>query len=69
MGATNIIALYLFALALKTGPVSTINALYQSSMILSVLAGIFLLNEKENILRKLLGTGITLIGVLLLSSF
>jgi drug/metabolite transporter (DMT)-like permease len=66
-GAVNIISIYTFTLALKTGPVSIINAIYQATMIFAVLAGIFILGEKEDMRRKLFGTGVALIGILVLS--
>jgi len=63
----NILSIYTFTLALKTGPVSIINAIYQATMIFAVLAGIFILGEKEDILRKLLGTAAALVGIIVLS--
>jgi len=64
----NIISLYLIAMAFRLGDASKVNAIYQGTLIFAVLAGIIFLKERENIGRKLIGTFITLIGVLLLSS-
>ncbi|MDE2025361.1 MAG: EamA family transporter [Patescibacteria group bacterium] len=66
-GVSSVAAIYFFTLALRTGPVSIVNAIYQGTMILSVLAGIFLLGEKEDTKRKIIGSIVTMIGVLLLS--
>jgi drug/metabolite transporter (DMT)-like permease len=64
----NIASQYLFTWALFYGEVSKAIALYQSMMIFSVVAGIIFLKEREDIKKKILGTVITLIGVLLLTS-
>lgn len=66
-GVASVASIYFFAYALKVGPVSIVNGIYQATMILSVLAGIFILGEKEDVTRKIIGSVITLIGVLLLS--
>ena len=63
----NVVSTYLFIWALHKGEVSKVNAIYQSMMILSVLAGIFILKEKQDIFKKLLGSIITIIGVILLT--
>jgi uncharacterized membrane protein len=64
---TNVAALFFLLWAIKTGPVSLVNAIYQATMIFAILAGIFFLDEKENIGKKLVGTAIAVVGVLLLS--
>lgn len=63
----NIISTYLFLWALHTGEVSKVNAIYQGMLIVSVLAGIIILKERQDILRKLLGSVVTIIGVILLT--
>lgn len=63
--AINVISSYLLLFALQRGNASLVNAVYQSMMVLSVLAGIIILKEHKDLLRKLLGTAITLIGVIL----
>lgn len=62
----NIVSSYLFIWALHSGEISKVNAVYQSMMIFSVLAGILILKEKQDIFKKLLGTMVTIIGVMLL---
>lgn len=63
----NVISSILFLIALKSGEVSKVNAIYQSMMILSVLAGIIILKERKDIFKKLLGSAVTIIGVVLLT--
>lgn len=63
----NIVSSYLFIWALHSGDVSRVNAVYQGMLIISVLAGIIILKEKKEIFRKLLGTAMTIIGVILLT--
>lgn len=63
----NIISSYLFIWALHFGEVSKVNAVYQSMLIFGVLAGIIFLKERENIFKKLLGSAMTVIGVILLT--
>lgn len=58
---------YFTLFALKIGDPSKVNAVYQSMIIFNVLAGIFILKEKENTGKKILGTLITIVGVVLLS--
>ncbi len=65
-GVANGISMFFYFLALQQGPVSTITAIYQGMMIVSVAAGIVFLGERDNMRQKIIGTLITLIGVLLL---
>lgn len=67
-GFVNALSMFLLAKAISLGPVSIVTALYQGMMITSVLAGIFILKERENIGKKIIGSVISLIGVLLLTS-
>ncbi|MBI2484491.1 DMT family transporter [Candidatus Uhrbacteria bacterium] len=60
---------YLYAVALRWGSVSIVQAIYQSMMIFSIILGIVLLREREDILRKLIGTAITLAGISALTLF
>ena len=62
-----LIANYVFVAAIRIGDVSKINAIYQGMMIVSVLAGIFILKERENIWKKIAGSAIVIIGAILLS--
>lgn len=63
----HIVASLLFMIALRLGEASKVNAVYQGMMILSVLAGIIFLKERTDIVKKLLGATITIVGVVLLS--
>lgn len=63
----NVLSVYLFTQALRIGDASKVTAVYQGMMILSVLAGIIILKERKEVKRKLIGAGITLIGVYLLN--
>ncbi len=65
--AFNLISMFLFVLALRFAEASKVNAVYQGMMIFSVLAGIIFLKERDNIVRKLIGATITIVGVVLLS--
>ena len=64
----NAISVFFFAIALRLGETGKVSAIYQGMLIFSVLAGIIFLKERENIGRKLIGTAVTIIGVLLLTS-
>ncbi|MGH7245299.1 MAG: EamA family transporter, partial [Candidatus Levyibacteriota bacterium] len=66
-GIVNVLSIYLLTLALKVGPISIVSAIYQGMMVFGVLAGIFILGEKEDIKKKLIGTAIAMAGVILLS--
>lgn len=63
---TNVGALFFLLWAISLGPVSIVNAIYQGTMIFAILAGIFFLGEREDVVKKLIGTGIALVGVFLL---
>lgn len=64
----NIISLYLAVIALQLGDASKVMAVYQGTIIFAVLGGIIFLKERQNIVRKLIGTFVTIIGIFLLSS-
>lgn len=63
----SIAAILFFMWALRVGEASKVNAIYQGMLILSVLAGIIFLKERDSIGKKVLGSAITVIGVVLLS--
>ncbi|HSA84319.1 MAG TPA: DMT family transporter [Patescibacteria group bacterium] len=63
----SIVVLFLFVVALRHGDASKINAVYQSMMVFTVLAGIIFLKEREHIVKKLIGATVTIVGVVLLS--
>lgn len=65
----NAIGLLLFTLALRTSDTSKVSAIYNGMLIFSVLAGIIFLKKRENIGRKLVGATVTIVGVILLTSF
>jgi uncharacterized membrane protein len=67
-GFANTFSVYLYEMALHSGPVSIVSALYHSTMVFAVVAGIILLKEKKDVLRKLIGTAVTVGGVILLSA-
>jgi len=58
---------YLYTLALSLGEASIIVALYQGSMIFSVLGGIILLKEHGDIRKKLIGSMLALGAIILLA--
>lgn len=64
---SNVIASFLLIAALNIGDVSRVNALYQGMMIMGVLAGIIFLKERQDVIKKLVGTAVTIIGVILLT--
>lgn len=57
---------YFLVLALQKGEVSIVNSIYQGMMVFAVLAGIIFLKERTNIIKKILGSIVALLGVLLL---
>lgn len=63
----NVIAMSLAVNAIRLGSTSKVTAVYQGMMIVSVLYGIIILKEKEQIAQKLIGTAITLFGLVLLA--
>jgi drug/metabolite transporter (DMT)-like permease len=65
----NLLAMYLTIMALKQGgPVSIVSGIYQAMMIVSVIAGIIFLHERNNIGKKILGSIITVIGIVVLTT-
>jgi len=63
----SLISLYSFIFALKFGEVSKVNALFQSMSMLTVIIGIVVLKERKLLAKKLIGTALAVIGVLLLT--
>ena len=64
----NAVSVYFFAIAIGIGETGKVQGIYQGMLVFSVLAGIIFLNERENIGKKLVGTAVTIIGVLLLTA-
>lgn len=63
MAIMSVASLYLFVTALRIGDTSRVTGVYYAMMFTSVLAGIFLLKEKENVYRKIFGSLIILSGI------
>lgn len=66
-GFVTALSTYLIAYAIGKGNVSIASALYQSMMIVSVIAGIVFLHERENMGKKIVGSIISLFGIYLLT--
>jgi uncharacterized membrane protein len=65
----NIISVYLFTIALRVGDSGKITAIYQGMLVTSIIAGILFLKERNDIGKKIIGTIITLIGVIIISIY
>lgn len=59
--------LYFYVLALHYGNASKVVALYQGMMIISIILGIVILKENQNLWRKVGGAILTIIGAIMLS--
>lgn len=66
VGITLGTTLFLLMKAYQAGDASRVGPVYASSLILTVIAGIVVLKERDRIAMKLVGTAITFAGVLLL---
>lgn len=64
---TNFLAFTGFITAIQHGPVGIVTGIYQGMVVFGVLAGIIFLKERENIVRKIIGSIITVIGIFLLA--
>lgn len=64
---SSFIAMYGYVFAIKHGSVSIATAIYHAMIIVAVIAGIVLLGEKEDVAKKIIGTLVTIAGVLLLT--
>ena len=67
--AFNVISIYVFTQALRFGNSGKVTAIYQGMIIVSILAGIIFLKERDDIGKKLIGATITIIGVIVLSIY
>jgi len=56
----------IFAAYKAGGPASIISPIQQTSIIFTVVLGYLFLNERDNVLKKIIGTVLTFLGVLLL---
>lgn len=59
----NVCALFLSVYALSVGPVAKSSAIYQGMLSLSVFIGILFLGERENLVRKMIGSVLVIIGI------
>ncbi|OGK29243.1 hypothetical protein A3D06_00405 [Candidatus Roizmanbacteria bacterium RIFCSPHIGHO2_02_FULL_40_9] len=64
---SNIAAMYLYVYALRIGEVSKVTAIYQGMMIVSIVAGVTLLKERQDVKKKIIGAIVTIAGVMLLT--
>ncbi|MDA1079796.1 MAG: DMT family transporter [bacterium] len=64
---SNIAAMYLYVYALRIGDVSKVMGVYQGMMIVSVLAGIFFLGERLDVKKKIIGSIVTIVGIVFLA--
>lgn len=64
-GAFNIASSYLLVEALRVSDASKAVGVYQAMTLFSVFYGIFILNERDKIWRKIIGSIIVIIGVIL----
>ncbi|MCD4705444.1 DMT family transporter [bacterium] len=58
--------IFLF-IALKTGEISKVIPVAQSSLIFGLLIGIIFMNERENLIQKIIGASIIISGIILLN--
>jgi drug/metabolite transporter (DMT)-like permease len=59
----NALAMYFLIWALRIGDVSRVTAVYQTGMLFGVFVGIVSLKEREDIIKKILGVVITILGI------
>lgn len=64
---SNVVSMFFYTFALKLGPVSKVTAIYQGMLVVSVLAGIVVLGEREDVVKKLIGSAGVMVGALLLT--
>jgi drug/metabolite transporter (DMT)-like permease len=62
----NIISMYLLVEALGQAEVSKVTGVYQAMILFSVLYGIFILKEKEGWKKKIAGTILVIVGILIM---
>lgn len=63
----NVIAMYFLIMAYRVSPASKATGVYQSMLIFSVFGGIIFLKETKDIKKKIIGSIVTMIGVLLIT--
>lgn len=67
IGGTNILAYFGVLMAFRLLPLSVASPIIGTNVVFSVLAGMWLLGEKENWERKALGAALALVGIAVLS--
>jgi drug/metabolite transporter (DMT)-like permease len=63
----NVVAMYLVVSAIRLGSTSKVSAVYQGMMVISLFYSIIILKEQKQLWQKIVGAGIILIGLYLLS--
>ncbi|MCX6732879.1 MAG: DMT family transporter [Candidatus Roizmanbacteria bacterium] len=64
---SNIIAMFLAINAIRLGSTSKVSAVYQGMMIISLLYSIVILKERKQLWQKIVGAGVILLGLYILS--
>lgn len=64
----NFFSMYGYLIALKYGSATIATGLYHGMTIFAVLAGIIFLREREDIWKKVIGSLITIAGVIILTT-
>ena len=62
----NAASMYFQIGALRIGPTGKVIAVFQAMSIVSVIAGVIFLEERDNILQKIIGSLVVALGVFLL---
>lgn len=62
----SVVTMYLQIIALSLGPAGKVSGIFQGMSIVAVLAGIFILGEKEKVWQKVIGSTIVIVGAYLL---
>lgn len=63
----NTVAMILLTMSIKIGSLSIATAIYQSMMLVSILVGIFIFQEREGLAKKIIGGTITVIAILIIT--
>ncbi|MDP3941507.1 MAG: EamA family transporter [bacterium] len=63
----HVVSIYFFLAALKIGDVSRVNAIYQGMMVTSVFFGIIFFKERQDIVKKIIGAAVTIVGIILVT--
>jgi drug/metabolite transporter (DMT)-like permease len=63
----NTVAMILLTMSIKIGSLSIATAIYQSMMLVSILVGIFIFQEREGLAKKIIGGTITVVAILIIT--